>query len=546
MKKFLAILLAVTMLMALSVSVLADDSAYTITIINTASGHTYAAYQVFSGTLSDTGVLSDIQWGDGVDSTALLNALKADTVFGTGTANIFAAATTAEQAAKAISGQQNDSVIAKEFAQVVGQHLGTAAGTSTFKDSKYTIPVTGTGYYFIKDASAVTGSDAATSYILQVVKSVEVVPKSSVPSVEKKVQENTKSVDGDTPYGTGYNDVADYSIGDTVPFELIGTLPTNYADYTSYSYVFNDTLSAGLSVPSTLTFTAAAKTGDTVTDVTASFTSTVTAKTDGTTSIAFACADLKTIQGLTAASTITIKYSATLNSGAVIGLPGNPNEVTLTYSNNPNKGGEGEKGTTPTDKVIVFTYELDTTKEDGSTKAALAGAKFELYKTESTTKDGTAVTATEYAQVKDGRLTGWTTEETAATKLVSGSDGLFKVAGLDDGTYYLKETDAPSGYSKLTSDIKLTISAATANNQTWSGKPSDALTALTIRVNDGDAVNGDDNHAIVSTTVLNNAGSTLPSTGGIGTTLFYVIGILLMSGAAVLLITKKKMAGRED
>ena len=544
-KKLVSVLLVLTMLVALSVSVLADDttSTYTITIDKATSGHTYNAYKVFSGDLSGN-VLSTITWGDDVNSSALLAALQDDAKFIVSGTNIFASASDAAGVAKALTGQKDNSDIMKEFAQVVGKNLSATAtpavsGNYDADKKEYTITGLTAGYYFVKDANAVTGDDASTRYILNVVKDITVEPKSSVPTVEKKVQENSTKYTTDAGYGAGYNDVADYNIGDTVPFELIGTLPTNYADYTTYNYVFTDTLSAGLSVPSTFTFTATAKTGDTVTDVTTSFTSTVTAKTDGTTSIAFACANLKTIQGLTAASTITIKYSATLNSGAVIGLPGNPNEVYLTFSNNPNKGGEGEKGTTPTDKVIVFTYELDTTKVDGSdTTKTLAKAEFELYKT----VDGT----NNYAVVTDGKLTGWTTDEAKATKLTSDANGLFKVAGLDDGTYYLKETKAPAGYNLLAAPVKLAITATTANGQNWTGTAADALTALSIKVGNSDAVTGDTAKGTVAATIENNAGSTLPSTGGIGTTLFYVIGILLMSGAAVLLVTKKKMANREN
>jgi LPXTG-motif cell wall-anchored protein len=232
---------------------------------------------------------------------------------------------------------------------------------------------------------------------------------------------------------------------------------------------------------------------------------------------------------------------ATLNSNAKIGsAEGNPNEVYLTYSNNPNYTGTGDNtptGTTPKDKVIVFTYELDTTKVDGTTKAKLSGAEFELYK-------GTDTKS--YAIVADGKVTGWTTDETKATALKSDDNGLFKVAGLDDGTYYLKETKAPTGYNLLTAPVTLVIAAATVNSQNWVGTAADALTALTIKVGSEAIADGNVSTGTVTATIANNAGSTLPSTGGIGTTLFYVIGILLMSGAAVLLVTKKKMANREN
>jgi len=222
----------------------------------------------------------------------------------------------------------------------------------------------------------------------------------------------------------------------------------------------------------------------------------------------------------------------------VIGLNGQENKVYLTYSNNPNWTGTGtetpdDKGKTPEDKVIVFTYELDTTKVDGNDNTIkLENAKFILSRK-------TAANADEYAKVTDGKLTGWTTTKGDATELVSGTDGLFKVAGLDSGTYYLTETQAPSGYNTLTDPIKVELTATTVNNQTWDEVAASALTELSVKA---DEVAGtvDEKKGIGSITIANNKGSSLPSTGGIGTTMFYVGGGVLVAGAGVLLITKKR------
>ena len=130
--------------------------------------------------------------------------------------------------------------------------------------------------------------------------------------------------------------------------------------------------------------------------------------------------------------------------------------------------------------------------------------------------------------------------ENDASVLKSGEDGKFVVKGLDDGTYYLKETKAPSEYNLLASDIKLEIKATTINKQDWNGTDN-VLTAIKIKVN-GNEEPGDIDTGIVSTTVENNKGSVLPSTGGIGTTIFYVVGVILMLGAGVLLVTKKRMS----
>ena len=511
-KKILSVLLALTLVLALSVCAFAADT-YTITINNKASGHTYEAYQIFAGDLSGTApnyVLSNITWGSGITD---------------------AGKTALEDAATAAAGI-TDAAAAEKFATNVADYLSTSKTSSVQGTDNYTITVSAPGYYLIKDKDAslsTDNADAYTKYIVKVVGPTTVDPKSSVPTVEKKVKENVKSTPDDTNYGTGYNDVADYNIGDTVPFELIGTLPANYADYTTYNYVFHDTASAGLTIDA-----ASVHVYVDGNEITTGFTTVLAGQ-----SLTVTFTDLKVVSAVNASSKIVVKYNATLNSNAEIGLPGNPNEVYLTFSNNPNKGGDGNTGKTPTDKVIVFTYELDTTKVDGSdTAKTLSGAEFKLYKTDGTTPS--------YAIVADGKVTGWTTDETKATTLTSDSNGLFKVAGLDDGTYYLKETKAPVGYNLLANDVKLKITATTTNGQTWTdGDASSALTALTISVNDGTAANGILADGTVAATITNNSGSTLPSTGGIGTTIFTVAGVVLMIGAAVVLVTKRKVSGEE-
>ncbi len=352
-------------------------------------------------------------------------------------------------------------------------------------------------------------------------------PKSATPTVEKKVQENAKYT-ADAGYGAGYNDVADYNIGDTVPFELIGTLPSNYDSYSTYNYVFHDTSSAGLTIDSS-----SVKVFAGTTDITNYFTTAL----DGQ-NLTVSCANLKAIAGLTAGSKITVQYHALLNAQAEIGLPGNPNEVYLTYSNNPNAGGTGDTGKTPTDKVIVFTYQLDTTKVDGkdATKK-LSGAEFLLYKMNGTAKS--------YAVVANGKVTGWTADAASATTLTSGTDGLFRVAGLDDATYYLHESKAPAGYNTLSDDVKLTIAATTVNGQNWTdGNAATALTALSIQVGSKTTAGALDT-GVVTMDIQNNVGASLPSTGGIGTTVFTVGGILLILLAGVLYAVRRKTSRGE-
>ena len=145
----------------------------------------------------------------------------------------------------------------------------------------------------------------------------------------------------------------------------------------------------------------------------------------------------------------------------------------------------------------------------------------------------------------DGKVTGWADNEAGGSTLKSDENGLFKVIGLDDGTYYLKETKAPDGYNKITEPIEIVITAATENDQNWEAweGPKDALTALEIQVTVGSSEtsgNGDTETGIVATDIQNNKGAKLPGTGGMGTTIFYVLGAILVIGAGVLLIVRRR------
>lgn len=516
-----ALALTFVMLLALAVPAFAAGT-YKITINSSTAGHTYEAYQIFAGDLSGTEgsyVLSNITWGSGVNGTELLAALRGDASLG----SIFGSATSAADVAQAMDNIGDDSDTAKAFAAVVGQHLAAVAGTSTPGTDSYTITGLDAGYYLVKDKNDSQNGEnyAYTRFILEVVGDVTAAPKTGIPTVTKKVKENVK-------FGAEYNDVADYNIGDQIPFKLTGTLPSNYGDYASYQYIFHDTLSAGL------TYNGDAKVYVEGTLVTSGFDVAFSAP-----ALTITFANLKSIGGATAAagSTITVEYTATLNASAVIGQTGNTNAVYLEYSNNPNPGGGGNTGETPVDKVVVFTYELDVTKVDGAeTTKFLGGAEFKL-----TNADG------KYAQVDaNGKLTGWANEDDPNTTLTSdAATGLFKVIGLDDGTYFLTEVKAPTGYNKLESAIQVVITAGTVHNTEWiSDNTSDALRTLTVAVDSGEAKDGVLSTGTVAITIANNKGATLPSTGGVGTTIFYAVGGVLMLGAVVLLITKKRIGGK--
>lgn len=580
MRRTWAILLALVLTVALAVPGFAAEGVYSITITNDKAGHTYEAYQIFAGTVAsdaeqegnETGpMLGNITWGTGVDGVALLAALRA------ADAEKYGACTTAADVAKALGAEGATAADAAAFAEIAAQHLTGTHYDSTEGDGVYTISNLPAGYYLVKDKddSLEGDADTATEYIVQVLGNVTMEPKDSdIPTVEKKVsEEDYRQDDG---YGTTYNDVADWDIGDSVPFKLIGSIPDMSA-YDTYEYIFTDTLSNGLTLQEgTINVYIAVDRNDEVREYTpltkgVDYTLTLNNVGNGGGSFSIAFDNLKTAPYIAEGNRnfVIVTYDATLNPNAEIGLPGNPNSVYLEFSNNPNGDGLGR---TTEDRVIVFTYELDGDKVDGANPdTKLPGAQFVLF------NGG----YTRVAQIDaNGRLADWlepvdinpdvtgnndaermanlTAENFAnynngSLLITSAENGLFSVAGLDDGTYYLREIKAPDGYNLLDADLRVVIDADTANGQNWDGvTPGTALTGLTVTTQlgeDGEAVGpvaGDTTDGAVAITVENNGGSTLPETGGIGTTIFYAAGALLVLCAGVLLFVKLRMRKAGD
>ena len=521
MKKLMAALLAVAMVCAMAIPAWAASGATTYTIAAPDNGHIYEIYQIFTGTPSTdtTGktTLSDIKWGKNAASP-----------YNEGDAVPEAVLTALASA----SGETNILNKVKTYVDL----FDIPAFTASYGDSA-SVPA---GYYLIKDEdNAAVASH--TLYLVEVIDhNITITPKTDVPTVEKKVLENTK-YQQDDDFGTGYNDTADYHIGDMVPFKLIGRIP-DMSRYTTYNYVFHDTLCKAFDAPdeSAIKVSLSDSKATLGTDIdSALYTVSVITDAAGETTIKVSFDNLKSVTGVAKDKYIVVSYSARLNEKASIGqgTPGNTNKVYLEYSNNPNGTGTGW---TPVDTVIVFTYKLDVTKVDGQDPSKkLEKAKFKLLN----------IDQTKYAQVDaNSKFTGWTTDENAATELESDATGLFKVIGLDDGTYFLKETLAPSGYNTLAEPIKLVISANTNNGQLGSGQTTELETIYVTVGSDpaasGATTFGDPATGTVNITVENNRGTTLPGTGGIGTTIFYVIGGGLMVAAAILLITKKRMENR--
>lgn len=501
--------LLLTMVMAFvmteAVIVYADPTTFSVTIYNSTDGHTYEAYQIFAGDLSvdssGTRILSNIVWGSGISEagkTALGNATaKAETLR-----------------------TESD---ARDFAREVEYYLDTPAGSTNevINGDYYEISGLSAGYYLIKDMddSLTDANDVYTEYIIKVVSDTTANPKSDVPTVEKKLKDINDSIDDNM---TEWQDCADYDIGDSVPFQLTAVLADNVSSYTTYKVVFHDTLSNGL------TYNRDAKVciGGTETN---GFTVTSAAKADGTTVLTVSCDNVKAL-GVANSAVITVNYTAELNSSAAFGMDGNPNHVVLEYSNNPNKSDmrDNETGRTPEDTVIVFTYKAIINKitrnpdynafvEGSQEYISLTGAEFTLEKYNKKTNSWGAITG-----VKNGEGT------------------TFTFAGLDDGNYRLTETQTPEGYNSI-EPIAFTV---TAEHEILSDSP--VLTNLNGNTTTGTLTfTPDIPGGSLAADIVNQSGAVLPETGGMGTTLIYITGTLLVVGAAVLLVVRRRMSAEE-
>ena len=393
------------------------------------------------------------------------------------------------------------------------------------------------GYYLIEDSAEPEGKPGAkTSYILSLVPvtgaDVAVTAKEDVPSVTKEVYDTNdtlkKAIEDPASVPAGdWAKSADYDFNDKIPYKVTGTLPSNYDDYTTYKYTFTDTMSKGLTYNNDAKFYKVDANGvktelpeSTFTVSSADYTGTDTTYTGGKV-ITATCTDLKAA-GVAAGDKVVMEYTATLNSDAIVGVTGNPNKVDLTYSNNPNKGGEGETGTTPEDHNIVFTYDVEVSKVAADTaKTPLTGAQFELYK-EVMGEDCKTVTLQKVDLTVDGNK--------------------FTASKVDDGKYVLVETKAPDGYNLM--DGTVTVGGVTKEHaKEFEVKATHNDTTVTELTGTGQiTLTADTNKTKLTADVEDEKGSTLPSTGGIGTTIFYVLGGILVVGAGIVLVTRKRMA----
>ena len=498
MKKFMALVAALMLALAMAVPALAEQAAtYTITI-NSGTG-TYAAYQIFKGDLhNDT--LSNIQWGDNV-TTEGQNKLG--------------------DAAEKAKSLENNETAAKAFAVEVAPYL-VATPTHTGTDS-----ITGleAGYYLIKNISVGKG-EVFTDYILEVVKNVTVSPKSGKPTLNKEIKHNETNT---------WGVVGDNQIGDTVEFRTITTVP-NVSGYTQYKYVIHDEMSAGLTSNVKFAADVTIKVNDTTVLEPTYYEVVPNAENPNKFTVTVKVLEAIAANKMSAGNELYTYYTGVLNKDAVIYDKGKQeNTAHLEYSNNPHNN--TTTNNTPDKIVYDWTFKMDVSKVDGAdTNTQLDGAKFVLSEKNSLNlgtigEDGTPATTDNLIKLIDnggGSYTVAPADYTGSTVYVM-TAGNITIKGLDDATdYYLYETKAPAGYNRLTEAVKFKI------NATYNGD-GNTCTNVNATVGSEAAPTG------LSITVKNNKGATLPSTGGSGTTLFYVIGGGLMAVAAVLLVTKKRM-----
>lgn len=534
-KKLLAALLAVAMVCAMAIPAFAGTEG------DITKWHSFSAFQIFKGDVKGNNIkdfkISNVTWGSNIadDPAAFLDQLKADSTLGTQFQFIDATdANTAQKVLEVISKWDDSDANSIAFARFVCHYLYPDANASPEPAVKGGggsdhIHFDEAGYYLVVDTTPFNHGDfdhAYNSFLLMVTRdnwNVPITPKAEKPTVEKKVYDN--------PDGTstgGFGSSADHAINEKFQFQLTATLPdsTNraYDYYDKYSVIFHDTLSEGITYdgPDSVVIKSNNNTHDTTIDPLKYTIDTKNLENQNYFEVNIhdvkACAKDAGFD-LNDGATITFTYTAHLNEKATVnigsGSTENKNSVQLKYSNNPRPGDYW--GTTPKSEVYVFTYQLNNTKRaETENGTPLPGAGFKLY------SDADYKNEVELYQDGEFYYPIKNAPDKTPVEMKSADDGTFNVRGLDAGTYYLKETTTPADFT-----------------------PCSVIPPVTITANhNGNHVELDSSK--LSTTIINKkaGGITLPSTGGIGTTLFYVVGGGLMVAAIVLLVTKKRMENK--
>ena len=537
MKKLVSILLAAVMVFALSISAFATEN--TKLTIENADGRTYVGYKLLNLTTSlktgehhteHTGNHSDDCFNYAYTVNEKYRSILQKEVFDNGGNYLWTeagkpateAGITDDQILKYLSNQTSDDGDVYHTMRQVSDRIYRAIQTANIDaDAKN---LTGSndnvaqGYWMIADVTDLDGNEANSLVMVDTKGQGEltVKPKTALPTVEKKVKDIDDSED-DSITDNAWHDSADHDFGDTVPFKLTATLPSNVLNYQSYKIIFHDTLSQGLTLKDgsfkvymydTL-YKANVDTdvNDYAKDVTDNFV--VNTETTDDCTFDVTCENVFAIEGVTKDTTFVVYYEATLNDSAVIGGAGNPNEVYLEFSNNPYGDGTGE---TEIDKVTVFTYQLIVNKVD-SHKHPLKGAGFTLYK-----KNLAGVYNPIGNEIKGEDLTTFTWK------------------GLDDGDYKLVETTVPEGFNKM-SDILFSISAVHSET---AGEPT------LVSLDGGLMGTGVVDTGAITKEIENHTGTVLPETGAMGTMWLIFGGAMLVILAGVFMITRKKMSIYED
>ena len=543
-KKLLAALLAVAMVCAMAIPAFAFESWETEEDLN--KNHDYIAFQIFKGVISkDNPTLSGVTWGSHITNPDdFLKKLKDAPIIGAQFHSIDATdatdAATVQKVLAVISKWHDSDDDSIAFARFVCHYLYSngAAPDSDIVGGNSSITIPEAGYYLIVDTTNFSNGDyyhAYNSFLLvnvpqavQTSYNVTINHKVVKPTVEKKVYDNFDNQDGTSTGDFGSS--ADHAINEKFQFQLIAKLPAGrdegraYDYYDKYTVCFNDTLSEGITYDGL--DSVVIESNGTPYDITND-----SLKYDidisnlkSQNSFVVKIHDVKNcVANLNDGATITVTYTAHLNDKAYVNIAGgstsNINKVYLTYSNNPKD--ESSIGKTPeSTPVYVYTYQLNNTKyhDDDNPNNVLAGAGFRLYSDEACHDEDEI----KLKMNDDDTYSRDFSTEGKGVEMISGQDGQFNVKGLDAGTYYLKETKTPDGYSAC-KVIPVTIKADHSRN---------------------DQVNLEGSNLTNDIVNIKAGGITLPSTGGIGTTLFYVVGGGLMVAAIVLLVTKKRMENK--
>jgi len=383
-------------------------------------------------------------------------------------------------------------VISKPVAATASQNA-PLAGTNPMEVNFTNLDL---GYYLVYPygATQLKGTNASICALTTTDFTQEIVAKSEYPTIEKTV-------------GSGETD-GSYDIGDTLDFTIKGVVPDT-TGYTTYIYKISDEMSAGLAFDQTsLTITVGS---NTLTDTD------LEDKTVSATGFSFKIKNINDTTRYNVGDEITVTYSAVITSNALRERPANEaaeesNNAQLTYSNDPTiTDGTTTSNSTPVEvKIYTGTIQINKVDSESADATKLQGAQFVLKKTEGTT-------VKYYSQDENTKEVTWVTNKADATVAISGTDGKAVFEGIADGTYLIEEIAPPTGYNKLSADVTVTVDSKTVGHNVTVEQP-----------------------------IVNKKGVELPGTGGIGTTIFYTLGAILVLGAGILLISKRKMSSKTN